>query len=138
MKYAVMSREGVRRAVSGTTVLELAAGDSVTLDFEGFENGSQARAWIVPGDILLGRATLAGGKGTVTGGVPLGSQAGERRIVSEAKSADGKAVVVAFGVKVTNGDAGGTPWSLIFLLVVGMAVTAGLLVPAARRKRDED
>jgi hypothetical protein len=39
---------------------------------------------------------------------------------------------------VVEKDAAGASWSVLLLVIVGLAVFAGLLVPAARRRRKEE
>jgi hypothetical protein len=89
----------------------------------------------VPGNTRIGTAVLTNGKGTVRGTVPADASSGERCIVTRAETPMGEPVVVAYGVKVTDTDTGGAPWSRILLAVVSLAVLSGLLIPAARRRR---
>ncbi|MEY4364969.1 MAG: hypothetical protein RLZZ305_313, partial [Actinomycetota bacterium] len=122
---------------SNASALQVFAGDALQVDFEGFGNDSTAQAWLVPGNTLIGSAMLTNGRGAVRGTVPSGASSGERRIVTRAETPMGEPVVVAYGVKVTDTGTGGAPWSRILLVVVSLAVVSGLLIPAARRRRQD-
>jgi hypothetical protein len=131
------SPDGLRRTVSSASALQLFSGDAVQVDFEGFGNDSTAQAWLVPGNTQIGSAVLTNGRGTVRGAVPTDASSGQRRIVTRAETPMGEPVLVAYGVTVTNTGSGGSAWSRILLVVVGLAVLSGLLIPAARRRRQE-
>ena len=136
--YTVTAPDGALRPASTSSVLQLIPGDTVRIGFSGFGKGAQGRSWIAPTGVLLGQATLGDGSGEATGTVPADSSTGERRLVTEAGSNEGDTVVVAYGVTVRTADSTGSPWSRVFLVIVGIAVAAGLLVPAARRRRREE
>lgn len=138
VRYSVVTASGVRRLVSSGSVLTVAPGDKVTVDFAGFAAMSNATAWITPGDEQLGSATLSDGAGSVSGVVPDNVTSGERRLVVTAESAKGDPVVVAHGVAVSSDGGSDTPWSRVFIVILGLAVVAGLILPAARRRRDND
>lgn len=138
VRYTVISSSGAQRSVSAASALTLSPGDRVRVDFTGFAATAQAKAWITPGDVLLGEVALVDGVGSVEGVIPNDATSGERRLVSEAESATGKPIVVAHGVTVAANDSQGASWSLVFLIIVGIAIAAGLLVPAARRRRNDE
>ena len=118
--------------------LQVFAGDALQVDFEGFGNDGTAQAWLVPGNSQIGRTVLTNGRGSVRGTVPTEASSGPRRIVTQAETPMGEPVVVAYGVTVTNTGTGSSPWSRILLVVVGLAILSGLLIPAARRRRQEE
>ncbi|MGA1362800.1 MAG: hypothetical protein ACO36A_07750 [Ilumatobacteraceae bacterium] len=138
LRYTLTSPDGLRRTVSNASALQVFAGDALQVDFEGFGNDTTAQAWLVPGNTLIGSAMLTNGRGAVRGTVPSGASSGERRIVTRAETPMGEPVVVAYGVKVTDTGTGGAPWSRILLVVVSLAVVSGLLIPAARRRRQNE
>jgi len=138
LRYTLTSPDGLRRTVSNASALQVFAGDALQVDFEGFGNDTTAQAWLVPGNTRIGTAVLTNGKGTVRGTVPADASSGERRIVTRAETPMGEPVVVAYGVKVTDTDTGGAPWSRFLLVVVSLAVLSGLLIPAARRRRQNE
>ena len=138
LRYTFTSPDGLRRTVSSAAAMQIFAGDALQVDFEGFRNDSTARAWLVPGNILVGQATLTNGMGSVRGNVPSDVSSGQRRIVTRAETPMGEPVVVAYGATVTNTGTGSAPWSSILLVVVGLATLSGFLIPAARRRRRQE
>lgn len=138
VSYTVTAPDGMMRPASTASVLQLSPGDTVRIGFSGFGRGSTGKSWIAPTGVLLGQTVLADGSGEVTGTVPADTPTGERRLVTESGSGDGDPVVVAYGVTVRPAEESGSPWSRVFLVIVGIAVAAGLLVPAARRRRRDD
>ena len=88
--------------------------------------------------MLLGTTRLENGAGFVEGVVDDSAPEGDRRIAVATESADGDPVVVAYGVSIAEGESSGTSWSVLLLVIVGLAVVGGLLIPAAKRRRDED
>ena len=136
--YTVTSADGTRKSISGGSVLALSAGDRVRVGFAGFADTAEASAWITPEGLLLGTTSLVDGAGSVEGAVPDDATSGERRLVTRAESPDGEPIVIAYGVTVVEKDAAGASWSVLLLVIVGLAVFAGLLVPAARRRRKEE
>ena len=138
VSYAVKDRTGVPRGVSAASALTLRPGDTLTVGFTGFGSGFVARARLLPGGIPLGEMRLADGSGSIVSVIPDSTRDGEHRIVTEAASKDGKPVVVAYGITVGSDAPQGTPWSKVFLIIVGLAAATGLLVPAARRRRKDD
>ena len=138
IRYTVTSPDGLPRAVSGVSAVQLFPGDSIQADFEGFGNDSTAEAWLVPGDSLIGGATLKNGRGTVRGIVPEDSPSGGHRIVTRAETPMGEPVVVAYGVMVIKNGEGSVVWSRYLVVLLGIAILFGLLIPAARRRRREE
>ena len=138
LRYTLTSPDGLRRTVSSASALQVFAGDALQVDFEGFGNDGTAQAWLVPGNTQIGRTVLTNGRGSVRGTVPTDASSGPRRIVTRAETPMGEPVVVAYGVTVTNTGTGSSPWSRILLVVVGLAILSGLLIPAARRRRQEE
>lgn len=138
VRYTVISASGAQRSVSTASALTLSAGDRVRVDFSGFAETADAKAWITPGDVLLGEVALVDGEGSVEGVVPDDATSGQRRLVSQAESPSGKPIVVAHGVTVSASESQGASWSLVFVIIVGLAIAAGLLVPAARRRRNDE
>jgi len=137
LRYSVTDASGVRRLLVSASSVELQPGDVVSIELSGFAAKAQASVWLVPGDVGLGSATLDGGAGAITGVVPSDASPGLRRIVTASESVDGKPMVVAYGVDVTTTDDTGPTWSIVFLVIVGLAVMFGLFIPAARRRRDD-
>lgn len=138
VRYTILSSAGVRRAMTAGSVVALSAGDRIQVGFSGFAEETEAAAWITPDDVLLGEASLSDGTGSLEGVVPEGGTTGERRLVVTGESATGDTVVVAHGVTLAAPDSSGTSWSLVFLVIVGLGVVAGFLIPAARRRRKDE
>lgn len=138
IKYSVKGEDGAARAIAQGEQIFLRAGDTVRVDFAGFAAQAESSAWLSPGKMLLGTTRLENGAGFVEGVVDDSAPEGDRRIAVATESADGDPVVVAYGVSIAEGESSGTSWSVLLLVIVGLAVVGGLLIPAARRRRDEE
>jgi len=138
IKYSVKGEDGAARAIAQGEQIFLRAGDTVRVDFAGFAAQAESSAWLSPGKMLLGTTRLENGAGFVEGVVDGSAPEGDRRIAVATESADGDPVVVAYGVSIAEGESSGTSWSVLLLVIVGLAVVGGLLIPAARRRRDEE
>jgi hypothetical protein len=138
VRYTVVDAAGTRRSLTSAQAVALQPGDIVTVQLNGFAEDGEATSWLVPGDVALGSTQLLGGTGTITGTVPNDVTGGSRRIVTAAESRTGEPLVVAYGVDVNSNVSDGPSWSLVFLVIVGLAMAGGLLVPAARRGRDSE
>ena len=138
IKYSVKGEDGAVRAIAQGEQIFLRAGDTVRVDFAGFAAQAESSAWLSPGKMLLGTTRLENGAGFVEGVVDGSAPEGDRRIAVATESADGDPVVVAYGVSIAEGESSGTSWSVLLLVIVGLAVVGGLLIPAARRRRDEE
>lgn len=136
--YTIIDQSGARRPISAASGVTLRPGDRVKVDFEGFADDATGEAWIAPDGTKIASVTLVGGQGTVEGAVPDSATEGSRRIVVKSTSADGEDVVVAYGVDISQGDSSGPSWSLVFLVILGLAAVGAFLVPAARRRRSDD
>lgn len=138
IKYSVKGEDGAARAIAQGEQIYLRKGDTVRVDFAGFAAQAESSAWLSPGKMLLGTTRLENGAGFVEGVVDDSAPEGDRRVAVATESADGDPVVVAYGVSIAEGESSGTSWSLLLLVIVGLAVVGGLLIPAAKRRRDED
>lgn len=138
LRYTLTSPDGMKREVSSASALQVFAGDVVQVDLEGLGADSAARSWLVPGNVQLGETVLTDGSGSVRGVVPSDATSGDRRIVTQAETDDGEPLLVAYGVTVTDADDGGGTWSLVFLVILGLAAIGAFLVPAARRRRERN
>jgi hypothetical protein len=124
--------------LGASSATEVQPGDTVTIELKGFAEEAEATAWLVPGDVSLGSATLKNGSGMITGTVPADASSGVRRLVTATQSADNQPIVVAYGVEVSNASDSGPSWSLVFLIFLGLAAGGALIIPAARRRRDDE
>lgn len=138
VRYTVLDPSGSSRPLSLTQTVVLQPGDTVTVQLNGFADQAAATSWLVPDDVALGSTELSGGTGTITGTLPKDGIGGSRRLVASAESRSGDPVVVAYGVDIAGAEADGPSWSLVFLVFVGLAVVGGFLVPAVRRRREND
>ena len=138
VRYTVLDSAGIRRSLGASSATEVQPGDTVTIELKGFAEEAEATAWLVPGDVSLGSATLKNGSGMITGTVPADASSGVRRLVTATQSADNEPIVVAYGVEVSNASDSGPSWSLVFLIFLGFAAGGALIIPAARRRRDDE
>ena len=138
VRYTVVNAAGIRRSLGAASAAEVQPGDTVTIELKGFAKNADATAWLVPGDTSLGSTTLKDGSGLITGTVPADALSGVRRLVAATQSADDEPIVIAYGVEVANESDSGPSWSLVFLIFLGLAAVGALIIPAARRRRDEE
>ena len=136
--YTVIGSDGLARPLRRGSVISLGLGDRVRVDFAGFADMTSGRAWIAPDDVSLGKTTLVGGRGRIETPVPETDRQGERRLVASADTATGESIVVAYGVEFDGPKTTGPSWSLVFLVILGLAAVGALIVPAARRRRAEE
>ena len=129
--------DGLPRRLSPGTVRSMNYGDRVQVALAGFASDTEATAWVTPDNIALGKTTLLNGEGTVEGVVSESITPGARRITVATESASGEPVVVAYGIELQGRDSSNTPWSRVFFVILALAIVAGLLIPAARRRRRE-
>ena len=78
---------------------------------------------------------MVGGNGTVQGTVPNTVDGDDVRVVAAADSEDGEPIVIAYGVQVDEDSSSQSPWSVVLLIVVGLAIVGGFAVPAVRRRQ---
>lgn len=135
ISYSVTAPDGSARAISVESFNNLRVGDRLSLRFSGFNATGTARGWLAPVGVSLGEVKLSGGTGTVEGTLPDTLTDGDIRIMTAAESIDGAPVVVAFGAQIEKTSSSQTPWSWVLLIVVGLAVLGGFLIPAARRRK---
>ncbi|MGA0863572.1 MAG: beta strand repeat-containing protein [Ilumatobacteraceae bacterium] len=138
VRYTILDSSGTRRTLSAARVVEVQSGDVVTVQLTGFATESMATSWLVPNDTVLGSTKLSNGEGTISGAVPDDATPGLHRLVTEADSRSGESLVIAYGVNVNGNVSDGPSWSFVFLVFVGLAIAAGWLVPAARRRREDE
>ena len=138
LEYTIIDSAGTQRILSGTAPVIVEPGDTVGVRFAKFEDNAEASAWIVPGDLPLGSTKLTGGEGTINGIISEEVTAGIRRIITVTETENNEPFVVALGVEVIDSVDSDTSWSLVFLIIVGLAVAGALLIPAARRRRDNE
>jgi hypothetical protein len=138
VRYTILDSSGTRRTLSAARVVEVQPGDVVTVQLIGFATESTATSWLVPSDTVLGSTKLSNGEGMITGAVPDDARPGAHRLVTEADSRSGEPLVIAYGVNVNGNVSDGPSWSLVFLVFVGLAIVGGLLIPAARRRREDE
>ncbi len=135
ISYSVLASDGTQRPISASTFSTINSGDRITLKFGGFQSAGTSRAWLTPTGVTLGQTTLTDGTGTIEGTVPNTVDGGDLRVVASAESEDGDPIVIAYGVLVNDGNTSQSPWSLVLVVVVGLAILGALVVPAARRRR---
>jgi hypothetical protein len=138
LEYTIIDPDGTQRVLTGTAPVVVQQGDTVGVRFAQFVDNAEATAWIVPGDLPIGFTTLVGGQGTINGIISQEVTPGIRRIITVTKSENNEPLVVALGIEVLDSVDSDSSWSLVFLFIVGIAVAGGLLIPAARRRRDND
>lgn len=136
LSYTANDAGGGAKSVSKARFV-VAPGDSVTVAVEGADDAGSVSAWLKPDDALVGRALRSNGSATVDVEFADDIDSGDRRLVLVTTDQAGRELVVTQGLSVDEGDTTSTPWSLVFLVIVGVAVLAGFLVPAARRRRDD-
>ena len=137
IKYSIVGRNGVLRTLAKDADIRVGVGDRVQVDFSGFGKDAEATAWINPGNVALGSTTLSYGTGVVEGVVEDSVGEGARRIAVATETAEGKPLVVAYGVTLQNDESTGPRWSFVLIFIVGLAVVGALLIPAAWRRRDD-
>jgi hypothetical protein len=135
ISYSVIASDGTKRPISVSSFSIIKSGDRVTLEFGGFKSSTKSRAWLNPSGVVLGETTLVGGNGTVQGTVPNTVDGDDVRVVAAADSEDGEPIVIAYGVQVDEDSSSQSPWSVVLLIVVGLAIVGGFAVPAVRRRQ---
>jgi len=135
--YSATDTDGNAKSVSKTG-FTLAPGDSVSIAVAGLGDTSSAIAWLHPEGREVGNAALSGGAGTVTVTFDDDVEPGDKRLVLVATDRMGRELNVTQGLRITADGSSGPSWSMIFLVIVGLGVAAGFLIPAARRRRDEE
>ena len=113
------------------------AAENIRLQAAGFESESNVSAWMFSTPTSLGvtKTNIAGNLDTLYK-MPTGLEPGLHRLVFSGVSANGKKMTVAIGVRVSDGR-NRSVWSWVLLGVLVAAVTSGVLLPARRRRREE-
>jgi hypothetical protein len=139
IRYSITDDQGVRRLISDTdNSVQVVVGDTVTIEMSGLANNVDASAWLVPGDFALGSVQLSQGKGTISGVISQDATAGLSRIVTASQSQEAEPFVVAYGVEIVDSSNTGTNWSFVFLFALGLAVISAFIIPAVRRRKDDE
>jgi hypothetical protein len=138
VSYSVLAADGTKRPISVEAFSAIQPSDRLALTFTGFsKSAGKSRAWLAPAGVSLGEALMTSGNGTLESSVPNDLSAGDIRVIASAESEDGQQIVIAYGLKAEEKPSSGTPWSAVLFVVVGLAIVGGFIIPAARRRREE-
>jgi hypothetical protein len=138
VRYSIVDSSGNPRPISSSAPVDVSPGDTVTIEMSGFAPTAVASVRLTPGDTELGSTELSDGKGMFSAAIPEDDATGTRRIVVASQSTGNQPIVVAYGVNFLRSRGSGTSWSPVLLVIVGIAVTLGLFIPAARRRREDE
>jgi len=132
--HEIITATGEKKNLSLAIPTSWDAGDTVRISFDGFAPDSFGTVWVYPEGMTVGDVPLSDGSGSVDVKRPVDMSGDNRRLVATARSRGGADIAITYGVAVPE-DSSATGWSRVLLLIVGLSVVAGLLIPAARRRR---
>ena len=136
--FRVADENGAKKGVSKSS-FTVVPGDTVTVDVSGLEASAAAEAWLVPDEVRIGDATMAGGAGSIAAVIPEGSTEGDRQLVVVSSDSSGNEIVIAQGLRIaTSGTSKNRSTTPILVGIVGLGILAGFLIPVARRRRDDE
>lgn len=133
--YAV-DNDAVRIPLNDQGVLEISGADTIVLDGEGYEPGSEVDVWLHSTPLKLG-TVMADGEGRVSGQyvVPASVDAGDHRVVLAGRTKSGGDSVIGVGLRIGSygKESNVNRWIIISAII--LAVSLALILPTTARRR---
>jgi hypothetical protein len=134
-KMSSKGAAGATEALDADGSLLVQPGGYLAFELEGLTPNSRLETWLLSDPTLIGGVDVPdNGMVEVQLQYPENIPSGRHRLVIEAPLSNGEDLTMALGVFVQGSD-GDTPWSGLLIAVFGLAVVAGFVIPAARRRR---
>lgn len=130
----VTQSDGKKVSLSEDGRLKSKAGDSVTVEVDGFAPSSDVEVRLYSEPLLLGRSQVDGrGQLSASYSIPERVENGDHRIVLLGET-ENEPVTFALAIQIGD-DEGGVNFSVLILTPLVIAVIAALLIPVAIRRR---
>ena len=138
-RISAVQREGGRAPLDSQGRIRMDQGDSIEIEVTGFGTESQVEVRMYSDPVLLGRSTVSAlGNLMASYEVPESVDDGRHTVVLLGESQQGEELTFALAVFIGAESAGPSALALLVGIPLGIAVMAGLIIPAIIRRRREE
>lgn len=131
-----LDENGKTVALDADGNIRLNIGNKIVVQASGFASGEDVAIWMYSSPSRLGViAADKAGKVEGTFDLPENIELGNHRLIFDGTRSDGKPITVGFGVAVGDMKTSSMLSRLLIIIPVLLAVFAGILIPAASRRR---
>jgi hypothetical protein len=137
-RISAVQREGGRAPLDSQGRIRMDQGDSIEIEVTGFGSGSQVEVRMYSDPVLLGRSTVSAlGNLMASYEVPESVDDGRHTVVLLGESQSQEELTFALSVYVGDEASGPSTLAILVGIPLGLAVIAGLVIPAIIRRRRE-
>ena len=131
-----VNKDAARIALNDQGVLEISDADTIVVDGEGYEPGSEVDVWLHSTPVKLGSVS-ADGEGRISGQyvVPASVDAGDHRVVLAGRTKSGGDSVIGVGLRIGAYAKESNVSRWIISLTIALAIILALVIPTTARRR---